>query len=179
MASPTPWTLAWVDSGSWWWTGKPGVLWFMGLQRVGHDWVTELNWIEYSIAWIYQILFIHSYINWHLHCFCLLAVANKAAINMSVHISKSLLSVLFGVCTLWRELLGHLVLCCLIFWDAVIWSSTVAALFSIDNIKAQVFVSPHPQHLLFLFFFLFLINNHPDECKGLSHCGLDLHFPGD
>ena len=30
---------------SWWWTGRPGVLWFMGSQRVGHDWVTELNWI--------------------------------------------------------------------------------------------------------------------------------------
>ena len=52
----------------------------------------------------------------------------------------------------------------------------MAALFSIYNVKAQVFVSPHPQHLLFLVFFLllllFLINNHPDECKGLSHCGL-------
>ena len=34
----------WVNSGSWWWTGRPGVLWFMGLQRVRHDWVTELNW---------------------------------------------------------------------------------------------------------------------------------------
>ena len=33
-----------VDSGSWWWTGRPGVLRFMGLQRVGHDWTTELNW---------------------------------------------------------------------------------------------------------------------------------------
>ena len=30
----------------WWWTGRPGVLWFMGSQRVGHDWVTELNWTE-------------------------------------------------------------------------------------------------------------------------------------
>ena len=40
----------WVDSGSWWWTGRPGVLWFMGLQRVRHDWETELNWIEdYSV----------------------------------------------------------------------------------------------------------------------------------
>ena len=36
----------WVNSGSWWWTGRPGVLWFMGLQRVGHDWATELNWTE-------------------------------------------------------------------------------------------------------------------------------------
>ena len=37
------WTWVWVDSGSWWWTGRPGVLPSMGLQRVGHDWVTELN----------------------------------------------------------------------------------------------------------------------------------------
>ena len=44
LASPTRWTLVWVNSGSWWWTGKPGVLWFMGSQKVGHDWVTELNW---------------------------------------------------------------------------------------------------------------------------------------
>ena len=34
----------WVNSWSWWWTGRPGVLWFMGSQRVGHDWATELNW---------------------------------------------------------------------------------------------------------------------------------------
>ena len=34
------------EPGSWWWTGKPGVLLFMGLQRVGHDCETELNWTE-------------------------------------------------------------------------------------------------------------------------------------
>ena len=44
MASPTRWTWVWVDSGSWWWTVMPSVLQFMGSQRVGHDWVTELNW---------------------------------------------------------------------------------------------------------------------------------------
>ena len=44
MASPTQWTWVWVSSRSWWWTGKPGVLQSMGSQRVGHDWVTELNW---------------------------------------------------------------------------------------------------------------------------------------
>ena len=43
MASPTRWTSVWVDSGSWWWTGRPGVLRFMGSQRVGHDWATELK----------------------------------------------------------------------------------------------------------------------------------------
>ena len=37
----------WVNSGSWWWTGRPGVLRFMGSQRVGHDWATELNWNEW------------------------------------------------------------------------------------------------------------------------------------
>ena len=46
MASPTRWTWVWVNSGSWWWTGKPGVLQFMGSQRGGHDWATELNWTE-------------------------------------------------------------------------------------------------------------------------------------
>ena len=44
MASPTQWTWVWVNSRSWWWTGRPGVLRFMGSQRVGHDWVTELSW---------------------------------------------------------------------------------------------------------------------------------------
>ena len=44
IASLTQWTWVWVNSESWWWTGKPGVLRFMGSQRVGHDSVTELNW---------------------------------------------------------------------------------------------------------------------------------------
>ena len=44
MASPTPWPWAWAGSGSCWWTGRPGMLQSMGLQRVGHNWATELNW---------------------------------------------------------------------------------------------------------------------------------------
>ena len=50
MASLTRWAWVWVDSGSWWWTGRPGVLRFMGSQRVRHDWATELNWTE--VSWI-------------------------------------------------------------------------------------------------------------------------------
>ena len=46
MVSPTQWAWVWVNSWSLWWTGKPGVLWFMGLQRDGHDWETELNWTD-------------------------------------------------------------------------------------------------------------------------------------
>ena len=43
IASLTQWTWVWVSSRSWWWTGRPGVLQSMGLQRVGHDWATELS----------------------------------------------------------------------------------------------------------------------------------------
>ena len=47
-ASLTLWTWVWVNSGSWWWTGRPGVLQCMGSQRVRHDWATELNRPEIS-----------------------------------------------------------------------------------------------------------------------------------
>ena len=46
MASLTQWTWVWVNSGSWWWTGRPGVLQSMGLERVGQDWVIEVNWTD-------------------------------------------------------------------------------------------------------------------------------------
>ena len=48
-ASPTQWTWIWVNSGSWWLTERPGLLRFMGLQRVRHDWATELNWTECNL----------------------------------------------------------------------------------------------------------------------------------
>ena len=47
MAPPTLWTWVWVNSRSWWWTGRPGVLRFMGSQRVGHDWATELTVVKF------------------------------------------------------------------------------------------------------------------------------------
>ena len=46
MASLTQWTWVWVNSGSWWWTGRPGVRQSMRLQRVRHNWATKLNWTE-------------------------------------------------------------------------------------------------------------------------------------
>ena len=46
MASLTQWTWVWLNSGSWWWTGRPGVLRFKGSQRVGHDWATNLIWSD-------------------------------------------------------------------------------------------------------------------------------------
>ena len=51
MASPNQWTWVRVDSRSWWWTERPGVLWFMWSQRLGHDWATDLNWTEQKSFW--------------------------------------------------------------------------------------------------------------------------------
>ena len=48
MASPTQWICVWVNSGSWWWIGRPGMLQSMGSQRIGHDWEIELNWRWYN-----------------------------------------------------------------------------------------------------------------------------------
>ena len=54
MASRTRWTWVWANSESWWWTGRPGMLPFMGSQRVGHDWATELNWqkLPFLTTWL-------------------------------------------------------------------------------------------------------------------------------
>ena len=46
MASLTQWTWVWVNSKSWWWTGKPGVLQSLVSQRVRHDWEISLNWLS-------------------------------------------------------------------------------------------------------------------------------------
>ena len=64
MASWTRWTWIWVNSGSWWWTGRPGVLRFMGSQRIRHDWATELTDYKYALSlWLcLQINIIHLFI---------------------------------------------------------------------------------------------------------------------
>ena len=54
----------WVNSGSWWWTGRPGVLWFMESQRVGHDWATELNWTDILLT-IVRGIFLISFLNFY------------------------------------------------------------------------------------------------------------------
>ena len=54
MASLTRWTWVSLNSGSWWWIGRPGVLRFMRSQRVRHDWATEVNWTDllwYDVYW--------------------------------------------------------------------------------------------------------------------------------
>ena len=81
IASPTQWTWVWVDSGSWRWTGRPDMLLFMGLQRVGHDWATELNWTELTYSRVivlrHIVAFSYTQVNYFSQsqlcvCFCTL-----------------------------------------------------------------------------------------------------------
>ena len=81
MASPNQWTWVWVNSRSWWWTGRPGMLRFMGSQRVGHDWATELNWTDINeickcgiISWLFSLTYY-----------------NVLKVHVEAHISFSLL----------------------------------------------------------------------------------------
>ena len=72
MASPTQWTWVWVNSGSWWWTRRPGVLQSMGLQSWTRlsDW-TELNWKQKS-CWITPVLFLTVDAEFSGFCCCLI-----------------------------------------------------------------------------------------------------------
>ena len=81
MASPTQWTWVWVDSGSWWWTGRPVVIWSMGSRRVGlSDW-TELSWIFCFIHMPHSVD--HQMID---ICFHFLAFMNDVAMIVCVRV---------------------------------------------------------------------------------------------
>ena len=71
MASPAQWTWVWVNSGGWRKTGRPGVLQSMGSQRVGHDWVTELNCMYNNMCECMHVCWSAVYIWVYLHvCVC-------------------------------------------------------------------------------------------------------------
>ena len=91
MASPTQWMWVWVSSRSWLWTGKPGMLQSMGLQRTRHDWTAELNWNVQTSSKLIFSTFVYPFINHLIICFLI--------------ISKKLISSLFNTqqyCNLYR-----------------------------------------------------------------------------
>ena len=62
MASLTWWTWVWVNSRSWWWTGRPGMLQLQGSQRVRHDLATELNWYTILCSRLLNMLNINRFV---------------------------------------------------------------------------------------------------------------------
>ena len=77
MASPTWWTWVWASFGSWWWTGKPGVLQSMGLQRVRHDSQTSFDIVMIAHGWVTELtdhicmgLFLGSHFCFIVICVC-------------------------------------------------------------------------------------------------------------
>ena len=86
MASPTQWTWAWVYSGRWWEIGRPGMLQSMGLQRVGQDWATELNWTELIMTESLDLLLL---------VICNLSLGQKVDLGSYFFIGISYLSKIF------------------------------------------------------------------------------------
>ena len=86
MASPTQWTRVWVNSGSWWWTGRPGVLQSMGSQRVRHNWATELNWATGS--WKDRLKFAE--VAWNRHQFLVIPGISLPALFRLTGLSRLL-----------------------------------------------------------------------------------------
>ena len=86
MASPTQWTWVLVNSGSWCWTGRPGMLRFMGSQIVGHDWEAELNWMREIMRSKLELSFIKC--------------KTEGSFLPATHIHKSLLYVCISIATL-------------------------------------------------------------------------------
>ena len=88
MASLSWCTWVWMNSRSWWWTGRPGVLRFMGSQTVGHTWVTEMNWTELRpLSLVYRWLLFCCILTFCLLCACILLVSLPSLIETSVLIS--------------------------------------------------------------------------------------------
>jgi len=82
MASLTQWTWVWVNSRRWWWTGKPGMLQSMGLQRVRHDWATELNWTSQTSLPMLSTLVNSITVNWLLIILHLLLLSLQAILRI-------------------------------------------------------------------------------------------------
>jgi len=119
MASLTQWTWVWVNSGNWWWTGKPGMLQSMGSQRVGLNWMTELN---SCLLWRNVCLVLWPTFDWVIHflvlsgmsCLYILEVNSLSVISFAIIFSHFegclffLLIVSFVVQTLLSLIRSHL-----------------------------------------------------------------------
>ena len=168
MASLAWWTRVWVNSGSWWWTGRPGMLRFMGSHRVGHNWATELNWADLTPASLTIHLSFYtqvSFVSWRVYpVLPWLSACSILKISFSQDPCPGM------------GWLGHMVLCCWVSESPSVLFSRVDALIYIPIWGRRVPFSPHPlQHLLLSNFW----DGHADWCQVISHWTFDVHFSND
>ena len=133
MASLTQWRWVWVDSRSWWWAGRPVVLWSMGPWRVGHDWATEVNWTELPFLLVRFIIG-----NW-----ILFSVGKWFSTSHDCGLQKTFdnFSKTFWEQQLWGKVLWHLMGTC----QVCCWASYKAHIVSKQQraIQAKVSIMPN------------------------------------
>ena len=93
MASPTQWTWVWVNSGRWWWTGRPGMLRFNGWQRISHNWVNDLIWSDLTCIQIsqeagHEVWYAHLFKNFPPFVVIHTAKVNTAEIDIFMELSS-------------------------------------------------------------------------------------------
>ena len=155
------------------------MLGFMVSQRVRLDWVTELNWTDYSMVYIHHNFFIHSSADGRLSFFHVLDIVNSAAVTIGVHVS------LWGYMCLFRfwfpwcvcpavGLLGHKAVLFPLLKGISTLFSIVAVLVCIptNSVRGFPFSTPSPAFIACRL----LDSSHSDWREMVPHCGFDLHF---
>ena len=176
MASLTWWTWVWVNSRSWWWTGRPGVLWFMGSQKVGHNWATELNWTDRKRTETYAYINTHRFqpdLTWSL-----LYINDSKSQNLQVSKSGRGTEYVDGEKIIkWNH--PHLQLRCLLLsWTDIYWAPATSQILWMPWWYPWEYKSAQPSSVL-----PELISSCPPTCfyLHLRHCtwhGWHMSFPG-
>ena len=174
MPSPTQCTWVWVNSESWWWTGRPDILRFMRSQRVGHDLTTELNWVFISFAKYAEVeLLYHMVQHWldgHESQWAPgvgdgqggLACCDSWGYKES-DMTEQLI---------WYDTIRFSIFSCLRSLHTVFYSELCQCMF-LPTLHKGSLTSP-----TFIYFYFF-DNSHPKKCKVIAYHGFDFHFLDD
>ena len=137
--SPTQWTWVWINSGSWWWTGRPSMLQSMGSQGAKHDWATELNWRP-GVSILFILHTTYSYIIPHLINYDNFILSMKSGrLIPSILYFFSIVMIMWGILSfhisLRISLLLSKVTCWNFTWDCIKYTNQVSKNWYLKNIE--------------------------------------------